>query len=565
MNSLKRKNIGLGIIILISFLVLQVFVGYRLFSINNEIKENQKLQMRIISLTELETNLLTMELTGKYLNMNKVIKLSSAINDTKVSSYVKNLQKNIKNNNDTYPIIDKIFKNIQAKLNSAKKELALKGGTIDIRNDNIIIFIIILIANLLINIVLYYFVTQIIQNIQRLQNGLKSFFDFLNKKSDKVLPIAYSGTQDFDEMAEMVNKNVNLIENGLKKDVQAVDDISKIINKMKDGDFSSRPHYKPNNPQIKALQNDINTFINNMNTTLGSILDTLSLYRKNNFSTRLGIKKTAQLQELIEGVNILGDSLEQSKTDITKSLSRSANELQESSDLLYSQVESLSGFMNNTAKVSGIIDKDIGDMQITFQETVNKTIQMNDVAMKTTKSAKGGEVLANSTLQSMQDINDSTLAIGEAITIIDSISFQTNILSLNAAVEAATAGEAGKGFAVVAQEVRNLANKSAEAAKEIKELVTKTQQKAQAGIEVSQQMQKSFIDVSSQIEDTLVLVKSVNDVSNTEMSRMNNVSEIMSNLYSDVENNLEKMQNTYAITSKLHDISNRLHEEVTNK
>jgi methyl-accepting chemotaxis protein len=73
----------------------------------------------------------------------------------------------------------------------------------------------------------------------------------------------------------------------------------------------------------------------------------------------------------------------------------------------------------------------------------------------------------------MTQIDEQVTSISEAIIVIDQIAFQTNILSLNAAVEAATAGEAGKGFAVVAGEVRNLANRSAEAAKEIKDLVEK--------------------------------------------------------------------------------------------
>ncbi|RBQ25708.1 methyl-accepting chemotaxis protein, partial [Arcobacter sp. CECT 9188] len=78
----------------------------------------------------------------------------------------------------------------------------------------------------------------------------------------------------------------------------------------------------------------------------------------------------------------------------------------------------------------------------------------------------------------MDEINTQVNLVNEAISIIDQIAFQTNILSLNAAVEAATAGEAGKGFAVVAQEVRNLAARSAEAAKEIKDIVEKATIKA---------------------------------------------------------------------------------------
>ena len=95
--------------------------------------------------------------------------------------------------------------------------------------------------------------------------------------------------------------------------------------------------------------------------------------------------------------------------------------------------------------------------------------------------------------------------INNAISLIDQIAFQTNILSLNAAVEAATAGEAGKGFAVVAGEVRNLANKSAEAANEIKKLVEIANQKAHEGKDISNEMQNGYKNLN--IKSHLQIIK----------------------------------------------------------
>ena len=109
----------------------------------------------------------------------------------------------------------------------------------------------------------------------------------------------------------------------------------------------------------------------------------------------------------------------------------------------------------------------------------------------------------------MTEIDKEVNAINEAITVIDQIAFQTNILSLNAAVEAATAGEAGKGFAVVAQEVRNLASRSAEAANEIKTLVQNATTKANDGKSIANQMINGYTELNENISKTIELIKDV--------------------------------------------------------
>src|SRR5574344_729166 len=129
---------------------------------------------------------------------------------------------------------------------------------------------------------------------------------------------------------------------------------------------------------------------------------------------------------------------------------------------------------------------------------------MSKLASNVTNSVTKGETLANQTTESMNEIDKEVNSINEAITVIDQIAFQTNILSLNAAVEAATAGEAGKGFAVVAQEVRNLATRSSEAAKEIKELVENATKKADLGKKISEDMIIGYKTLNEDIIKTIL-------------------------------------------------------------
>ena len=141
---------------------------------------------------------------------------------------------------------------------------------------------------------------------------------------------------------------------------------------------------------------------------------------------------------------------------------------------------------------------------------------MSNLASQLQISSKNGEVLASKTTQAMDDIDAQVNSINDAITVIDQIAFQTNILSLNAAVEAATAGEAGKGFAVVAQEVRNLASRSAEAAKEIKKIVEMATAKANEGKAIANEMINGYTTLNSKINETIVLIEDVSQGSKEE-------------------------------------------------
>ena len=157
----------------------------------------------------------------------------------------------------------------------------------------------------------------------------------------------------------------------------------------------------------------------------------------------------------------------------------------------------------------------------TIQGNTQATSQMSQLAQSVTASAQKGEDLANKTTNAMDEINVQVSSINEAIEVIDQIAFQTNILSLNAAVEAATAGEAGKGFAVVAQEVRNLASRSAEAAKEIKDIVESASSKANEGKEIADNMIHGYKDLNEKITSTIEIIETVAISSKEQEKRYN--------------------------------------------
>ena len=563
MISLRQRNTGLGVAIFIAFVTLQIILAYRLSDMNTHILEKEKMQNEVVLLQKLQKNILLYRITKKVAYFNFSALIVKELKLTKMNKKIDILKNSMASSASINEVMEKLYKGSEAKLKVVQRDISKHGDAIDISHENLVIFFIVLFVNIIINILLYVFIYQIIRNIDSLQKSLKSFFNFLNHESENIeIVIPNNDVTEFNNMATMVNDNIKKVEDGLKKDLLSVSEISHLTQMMAKGDFSFKAHSVPDNIQIQALQNDINHYIDNMSKTFSCVISTLDSYKINDFENRLKNDAIGDLKELIEGVNVLGDALQKTRKNITESLKSTGDELQVSAESIHKQIDKLTLSMNTTSEITSTVNKDITVMQETLKNTLSKSNTMSEVADKTTKSAKDGEALANKTFLAMDAINQSTLSINEAIGIIDSIAFQTNILSLNAAVEAATAGEAGKGFAVVAQEVRNLANKSAEAAKDIKNLVSQTQIKAKEGIEVSKEMQHKFVEVTEQITSTSTLVQNVNQDTISEMQRIDTISQKISNLNNDVVDNLNTMKDTHIISTKLHEISNSLVEEV---
>ena len=253
----------------------------------------------------------------------------------------------------------------------------------------------------------------------------------------------------------------------------------------------------------------------------------LSEYAQYDYRSKIDVKSMhGDIKELCEDVNTLG-------TAITSMLIENKNMgliLSSNSDNLSSNVDNLTNSANNQAasleETAAAIEEITSNMQNSSVNIVKMTNYANDVS----NSVSLGQELAARTTSSMDEINEQTNAIADSITIIDQIAFQTNILSLNAAVEAATAGEAGKGFAVVAQEVRNLAARSAEAAKEIKDLVESATNKANDGKNISSEMIAGYEKLNTNIHNTLELINDVSLSSKEQFSAMEQINDTVNKL-----------------------------------
>jgi methyl-accepting chemotaxis protein len=557
----KKKSTILGVFIFISFLVLQAFIWFQTSSTKNEtvVHFNELKQQATYDKLTLLVNNFKEEPT--YTTLKQINTIKSSVNANIVDDI--NILIENYNNSRSY---ESTISMLETKLKSINSALSAKTNNleeiVDLSSSHIAIFAFILIINILINLSLVLFSNGIVNNLHKLSIGINSFFELLERKTKSTQPINISTNDEFKLIGDMINKNVNKIKDDIKMDLALASEVNQISQNIQKGDFSKRLQLNPSNPEMIELKNNFNDFLNSVQTALKSIIDVVLSYEQNKFDSRNTKELRGDLKRLNDGINSLGDNLSNAQEKINKTLKSKSHTLQDSATSLQLSVDSLKSFVSKSDKNTTMVSEQMNIMAKMIEDTARQIEDMKKFTHETTTSAQEGERLAEKTLSAMRTINSSTEFIDESISAIDSIAFQTNILSLNAAVEAATAGEAGKGFAVVAQEVRNLATKSAEAAHSIKELVEETKLKAKEGIEISNNMKENFSKVNNQISKTLDLVGSVASEATREKEKIESV-EILINELKDLSINNRNIANkTDNISKDISEISNELIAEV---
>ena len=428
-----------------------------------------------------------------------------------------------------------------------EEEVLMASNNIKIQST-----IISLVFLIIISLITYFVINkEVIKPLNNFQYGLRDFFKYLNKENKTVSLLEVKSKDEIGLMAQEVNENITKTRDLMEEDIVLINDVKRVVSLVKEGKIKQEITKSTHNKNLEDLKIMINEMLEIMArdvaVDLNKIHNALISYQNLDFTHR--IQNATGKTSL--GLNALADIINEMLLE-NKS---NGEALGKSSKVLLNNVSELNTNSNESAAALEETAAALEEITANITNNNQTIIKMSSYAKELDTSANGGKNLEEETTQAMNDINEQVSSIKEAIGVIDQISFQTNILSLNAAVEAATAGEAGKGFAVVAQEVRNLASRSAEAANEIKALVEAASIKANDGKHIASKMIDGYLGLNENISKTIELITDVQSASKEQEVGIAQINSAINELDHKTQKNASISNTTKDIANETDDIA----------
>ncbi|UQB42586.1 DUF3365 domain-containing protein [Thiomicrospira microaerophila] len=349
------------------------------------------------------------------------------------------------------------------------------------------------------------------------------------------------------------------VERALSSIDHVMTDIISVMKKMEEGDFHYRVKAEAQG-ELAELKQAINTSMDAMSEAISKISEVVAAQAAGDLTAQLPSGRfRGELHNLKNAINY---SLEKIK-DVVAVVSDAANSVNAASQEVSQGSLNLSDRVQEQAASLEETSATMEQMNATIQQNTENTDHASKLAVQVQTKAQQGREVMEKTIQAMQGIKASSHKISEIVTLIDGIAFQTNLLALNAAVEAARAGEHGRGFAVVAGEVRGLAQKSAEAAKDIKKLITESVSRIEEGTQLADDSGEALKEVAHSIDEVAGLVVQIANATREQAAGMHQVHDAITKIDGVTQQNAALVEETAAAAESLSDQSSILRREMS--
>ncbi len=330
-----------------------------------------------------------------------------------------------------------------------------------------------------------------------------------------------------------------------------------LMSKLENGDLGQR-FVSNRKDEISKMGNSVNKLADSLQSVFRSIEDVMGSVEKGDLSHRITIDLKGDLHRIKSKINqsilLLSETIH-SVRDTSHSVEQSAKELANSAEVLSA----------SSAKQASTIEEvssSVAEIENYSKQNTERSIKAKELTDSTLSLVTSGNNKMEEMQASMDEINETSQNVTKIIKVIDEIAFQTNLLALNAAVEAARAGKYGKGFSVVAEEVRNLAARSADAARDTSELIESSMQQVQNGVEKTGQTSKILKDIVVEVEKSSELITMIASASQEQTHGISEIYSGMSQANESIQQNSAIAEETASSSDILLNQSTSLQQEI---
>jgi methyl-accepting chemotaxis protein len=326
-------------------------------------------------------------------------------------------------------------------------------------------------------------------------------------------------------------------------------ELAEIVNAAAAGDFSRRVNLVGKSGFFLNIGQGLNQLLESGERGLHAVASVLQSLARGDLTQRLDGQYQGLFARLQNDANATVENLSelvQEIREVSELVNTASREIAAGNADLSSRTEEQASSLEETAS-------SMEELSATVRQNADSARQANALAANSNVLASQGGAMVQRVVGNMSDIQEASKRIADIVGVIDAIAFQTNILALNAAVEAARAGEQGRGFAVVATEVRSLAQRSATAAKEIRELIVSSVNRVDEGVRLVQEAGETMTNVVSSFAEVARLVTDITGASREQSSGIDQVTRAVTQMDEVTQQNAALVEEAAAAAESLED------------